>query len=233
MDNLTVKLKIMQRLNKLASFDFDNLHDWMIVEAFNKAQVDWPRRQLHGTNLSKTGDEQSKRRIDDLQVLLREQELDLTKEDCYYGSNNWPADYFEYKRVSLKASTDCCERGKFVTYLVEEANIDVLLNDTNRKPNFDWGHTLITLADNTVKIWTNNDFEISEAKLHYYKQPRRMEWQGVSNPYTGTVSAIDVECEFKDDIIEVLIDETIKILSGDIEYGSAHQLADKSVESNN
>lgn len=233
MNNATIKLKILQRLNKLASFDFDNLHDWQIVEAFNKASVDWPRRQLHGTNLSKTGDEQTKRRIDDLQVLLREYKLDMKKEDLYYGSKLWPEDYFEFKRVSFKASTDCCEKSKFVIYLVEEANIDVLLNDALRGPDFNWGQALVTLANNVVKIWTNNEFAVDEATLHYYKQPRKVEWQGISNPHDGTVAAVDVESEFKDDIVEVLIDETVKILSGDMEYGSAHQIADKSVESNN
>ena len=77
MDNLTIRLKINERVNKLDSNDYDNIHDWKIVEAFNKAAVDWSRRQLHGTNSHKTGDEQSKRRIDDLQVLLRPHALRL------------------------------------------------------------------------------------------------------------------------------------------------------------
>jgi hypothetical protein len=233
MDNATIKLKVMQRLNKLASFDFDNLHDWQIVEAFNKSSVDWPRRQLHGTNLSKTGDEQTKRRIDDLQVLLTEYPLDMKKKDCHFASKEWPENYFEYKRVSFKGVSDCCEKSKFVTYLVEEANIDVLLNDKLRAPDFKWGQALITLANNVVKIWTNDEFNIEEATLHYYRQPRKVEWQGISNPHDGTVATVDVESEFKDDIVELLIDESVKILAGDMEYGSAHQIADKSVESNN
>ena len=77
-----------------------------------KLCLDWCRRQLHGTNSHKTGDEQSKRRIDDLQVLLRPHPLEMKEEDCYYGSENWPEDYFEFKRVSFKGKTDCCERNK-------------------------------------------------------------------------------------------------------------------------
>lgn len=233
MENLTIVLKVKERLNKLDSFDYDNLQTWQILEAFNKASVDWCRRQLHGTNLKQTGDEQTKRRIDDLQVLLREIPLTLDKKDKYFGSNNWPEDYFEYKRVSFKASSDCCENDSWVTYLVEEANIDVYLRDKYRKPNFQWGHTLITLANNVVKIWTNNEFDIEEARLTYYKQPRRIEIQGVSNPYTGQPSTTEVLSEFKDDVVEVLIEEAVKILARDIENISGTQLADKSVESNN
>ena len=234
MTNLAIVYKTKERLNKLDSQDYTNIETSKIVEAFNKALPDWCRRQLHGTNLSKTGDEQTKRRIDDLQVLLRPLELDLKKEDCHFASTNWPEDYFEYKRVSIKGATDCCQVNKgWKIYLVEEENIDILLTDVNKKPNFEWRTTLVTLMNNTVKIWTNDEFDITEAKLTYYKQPRRIQIQGVSDPYTGQISQAEVECEFKDDIVELLIDETVKILSGDIEYGLAHQIADKSVESNN
>ncbi len=51
MTNAALQLKIKQRLNKLASNDYDNIECWQIVEAFNKAQVEWVRRQLHGNNL--------------------------------------------------------------------------------------------------------------------------------------------------------------------------------------
>lgn len=232
MDNLTLKLKIQQRLNKLASFDYDNIQNWQIVEAFNKAAVDWCRRQLHGTNLTKTGDEQSKRRIDDLQILLKTTTPIASKKDLYY-TIGIPEDYFEYKRVSFKATTECCEANDFVVYLVEEENVDIYLRDPLKNPNFKWRETFCTLLGNTVKIFTKNNFDISEVLFTYYKQPRRIEFAGTSNPYTGLVSAADVESEFKDDIVEVLIDECVKILAADIENYNRNQLADQSVESNN
>ena len=235
MDNLTIETKINERVNKLDSNDYDNVHKWKIVEVFNKGMVDWLRRQLHGTNTHKTGDEQSKRRIDDLQVLLRSIQLDPEKKDCHYASTIWPEDYLEFKRVSITGKTECCESNKgWVIYLVEEANIDVLLRDYTKKPNFDWRTTLVTLMGNVVKIWTNDEFEVPEATLTYYKQPQRIEIQGVSNPYNGgQPSAAEVLCEFKDDIVEVFIEEAVKILSGDIEYMNSIQIADKTIESNN
>ena len=78
MDNNTIYLKIKQRLNKLASNDFDNIECWQVVEAFNKGQVDWCRRNLHGTNTKQEGDEQSKRRIDDLNILLIDYPISIT-----------------------------------------------------------------------------------------------------------------------------------------------------------
>jgi len=48
--NSTITIKIKQRINKLDSNDYDNIECWQIVESFNKAQVEWTRRQLNGGN---------------------------------------------------------------------------------------------------------------------------------------------------------------------------------------
>ena len=99
MNNSTLRLKVMQRLNKLASNDYDNIECWQIVEAFNKAQVQWVRRQLVGVNILKQGDEQSKRKIDDLQPLLNVADMAYSNMPGYVISETLPADYMEFKRV--------------------------------------------------------------------------------------------------------------------------------------
>lgn len=233
MNNVTILLKVQERLNKLSSNDYDNLEPWQILEAFNKGSVNWTRRQLHGTNLKQTGDEQSKRRIDDLQVLLREISVTVEKKDLYFRVP-LPANYMEWKRISANAVNECCEgKRKLVIYLAEEANVDELLRDKNKKPSYDWGETFCTLEDNKVKIYTNNEFDIENAKLTYYKQPERIQIIGVVDVYTNTPSTVEVTSEFKDDIVEVIIDEAVKILAGDIESVNQMQISDNSVESNN
>jgi hypothetical protein len=233
MNNITIQLKVKERLNKLDSQDYDNLQAWQIIEAFNKGQVDWCRRNLHGNNLYKTGDEGSKRRIDDMQILLSEVNINLAKKDLYYESPTLPSDYFEWKRISAKSKTDCCDNRRMVIYLAEEANVDTLLRDQYKKPSYEWGETFCTLHGGKVRIYTNNEFEIATAKLTYYRQPRYIQIAGVVNPYTNLVSAVDVESEFKDDIVEVLIDEAAKILAGDIESINQISIQDNSVENNN
>ena len=90
--NQTVILKVKQRLNKLDSQDYDNIEPWMILEAFNKAQVEWARRQLHGMNTLREGDEQSTRRKDDLQVLLITEPITVTERKLFY-EGPLPEDY--------------------------------------------------------------------------------------------------------------------------------------------
>jgi len=105
--NSTIVIKMKQRLNKLDSQDYDNIECWQVVESFNKAQVEWSRRQLHGINLTKEGDEQSTRRKDDMQILLTTVPLSLTNKEYYYFGNI-PANYLQWKRVDAYANKGCC-----------------------------------------------------------------------------------------------------------------------------
>ena len=235
MNNSTLRIKLKQRLNKLDSNDFDNIEDWQVLEAFNKAQVEWVRRQLHGNNLYKEGDESSKRRIDDLQVLLVELSLTGLQTDKYFETDNFPKeDYLEYKRISTDAKNSCCEYARSMTvYLAEEANVELILRDPLKNPSFDWGETFCTIIGNQVRIYRQEDFDIVSPVLTYYRQPGLVEFKDVINPYTNIQSPTDVECEFKDDIVEVILDETASIIAGDIDNFNQYKREQQSAERNN
>jgi len=230
--NSTIVIKLKQRLNKLDSQDYDNIECWQIVESFNKAQVEWCRRQLHGINIVKEGDEQSTRRKDDLQVLLTNEDVAITDKQDFYSAPV-PTDYLQWKRVNVLACKGCCENRKMTIYLAEEGNLNQLLRDKSKKPNFEWAETFATLINNKVHIYTNNDFDISSADLTYYRQPRKIQIQGCVDPYTNEQSTIEVLSEFKDDIVELIIDETVSILAGDIESGNQFSRGTETAERNN
>jgi hypothetical protein len=230
--NSTIVIKIKQRLNKLDSQDYDNIECWQIVEVFNKAQVEWSRRQLHGINIVKEGDEQSTRRIDDLQALLITSQLPTTDEQISY-SLAIPEDYFQWKRVDVYAKSGCCDDRRMTIYLAEEANLNQLLRDDAKKPSFEWAETFATIKNNRVYVYTNGQFEISTASLTYYRQPIKIQIQGCIDPYTSVETLIEVPCEFKDDIIEVIIDEAVSILAGDIESGNQFSRGTETAERNN
>ena len=232
MNNNTLLIKLKQRLNKLDSQDFDNIECWQFVEAFNKAQVEWCRRQLHGLNIVKEGDEQSTRRKDDLQVLLFNNQLSLIDKK-YYFSGDIPKNYLQFKIVDVFACKDCCEDRRMTVYLSEEGNLNQLLRDKSKKPSFDWAETFVTLINNKVHIYTNNEFEITKADLTYYRQPIKIQIQGCIDPYTNLESLVEVQSEFKDDIIEIIIDEAVSILAGDIESPVQYPRGSQTAERNN
>lgn len=232
--NQTILLKVKERLNKLDSSDYDNLESWQIVEAFNKAQVDWTRRNLHGLNSLREGDEQSTSKIDDFQVLLITIPTILANKQEYMEMPV-PVDYLRWKRISSSASSSCCPDPKpMVIYLAEEANVNILLRDKSKQPSFEWGETFATIEGDFIKIWTGGTFSLLTAEFTYYKQPTRIQIAGVPDPYdpNAPIPTVDTPSVFKDDIVEVLIDECAKILAGDIESQLQIQRESLSVESN-
>ena len=232
--NSTILLKVKQRLNKLASNDYDNIQDWQVIEAFNKGQVDWCRRNLHGVNMLKEGDEESTKRIDDLQVLLTSIPLTVTNREFYYESLKLPDDYLQWKRISIKATKECCPEPKpMVVYLGEQANRDILLKDKNKKPSYEWGETFATFENDKVQIYTNGEFDVVKPILTFYRQPQKIQIAGIKDPYTGLIPAVNVESEFKEDLIELFVDECAKIIAGDIESQIQMQRQSQAVESNN
>ena len=118
-------------------------------------------------------------------------------------------------------------------YLAEEGNLNQLLRDKAKKPSFEWAETFATLINNQVHIYTNDEFDISKAELIYYRQPRRIQMVGCVDPYTNVETTTEVLSEFKDDIIELIIDEAVSILAGDIESAVQYPRGTQTAERNN
>ena len=222
MKNNLIRIKVYERLNKLASFDYDNIECWQIAEAFNKAQREWYRRQVHGVNALKETAEESIVSIDDLQRFIRSKELLGTNKDKAFDTVTIPSDYFHFIRLTAYADNGKCKNREMTVYMGEEANVDVLLTDTLKGPDFDWAETFATMHDNKFSIYTNDKFVITKSKLHYYKKPADISFDGCVDPGTGATTG-DVECEFRDGVVEMIIDEAVAILAGDIESFNQYQ----------
>lgn len=231
MNNSLLQIKIKQRLNKLASFDYDNLECWQIAEAFNKAQIEWTRRQLYGYNIRKQGAEQSTGLIDDLQRLINHENLLLVDKGIFY-QGTLPDDYLHYVRADVFAKIDCCPERRMAVYEVEESNISIILNTDQKKPSFDWGETVSTRMNNKIKIYTNNEFNITECHIIYFRKPRQVEFKDCIDINTGFQYFADQTCEYNDDIAEIICDNAAMILAGDIESITQYQREQQSVQNN-
>jgi len=214
-----VSLSMNLRLNKGDTQDYDNLWRYHKANAFNKAVTDWIRRQYRGKNQTQEGDEESAARVDDLQILLKSDGLTFRDKGFYVETGRLPSDYLYYKRVTPYVNKSTCSNIRIKSYLKEEANVDQLLNVI---PSFDFEETFHTLKGNRVNVYHNNDFTIDKIELTYYRKPK-----------VYNFSKLDDTIEFKDDICEILIDESCKILASDIESFNQKGGAQERAENNN
>lgn len=214
-----VSTKINIRTNKDASFDYDNIWNYIKQEAFNKGINEWVRRQYRGTNMTREGAEESTARVDDLQILLKKDGLTIRDKGVFVETNKLPSDYLYFKRLTPYVSKGNCTSIQIKSHLREEANVDDLLPTL---PSFKFEETFHTLIGNRAHIYHNKDFTIEKVELTYYRKPIFYDFKKLSTVV-----------EFKDDICEMLVDEACKIITSDIESLNAKALAESRVESNN
>lgn len=224
MNNQLIQLKVKQRLNKLDSQDYDNIPTWMIVEAFNKAQREVAREK------TKLG-ELDKQAIEDLNPILVKTPLEGNWNKTYFQSVPRPNDFMSYNKiVPVATREDCTNPRRLKTYLVEEGNIEFIVKDPFRKPSFKWGETVVTMMNSAFRIWSMDEFQVESADLYYYRFPKDISVSGSVDPSTGVTSSQEQQCEFKDDLVEVIIDRAVSIIAGDIESVNEYQISNTSVQ---
>jgi len=232
MTNAQLQIKIKERLNKLASLDYDNFECWQITEAFNKAQLEWVRRQIGGYNQKQTGDGSTKINYDDTQKLITTVPLTGVNYNDNWVSVQYPADYMNYSSLYVMGKNDCCPDRNIIVYMVDKADLYLILRDENKKPSFEWGETVGIMSGNQFTIYTNGEFDVSSVDLTYYRKPTPVQFQNCIDVSTGKPAPTDIPCEFKDDIAEILVDNAVAILAADIESFNQYTRASNSVQSN-
>ncbi len=236
MTNNLLQIKIKERLNKLASLDYDNFECWQIVEAFNKAQLEWVRRQINGVNTQNHGEGSTKVNYDDLQKLIVTTAIGgqnfPNSQPPVWESSSIPADYLNFSSMYVMATSSCCPDPKnIIVYMVDKEDLYIILRDVNKQPNYEWGETVAIMSNNRYSVYTDGDFTVTSVDLTYYRKPTPISFLGCVDIDTGLATP-DVPCEFKDDIAEILVDNAVAILAADIESFNQYNRATTSVQNN-
>lgn len=234
MTNALLQTKLELRVNKIASSDYGNIEPYAKAEAVNKAQIEWVRRQFEGINQEKAGNEGSIRRIDDLQQLLTTFTGPFVNQGLYWQSSSFPADYLDWCRIDANAQDDCktCPPRRLNIFMGNEADVSMYLSNTNRKPSYDWATTFSTISGNSFRIWTNNSFSLVDPVVTYYRAPTIIVFINTFDPYSNTISTVDIPCEFPDNITELIIDLAAAILTEDLDDSRKDQILTNRAEHN-
>lgn len=224
-----VIIKIKKRVNKDDTDDYDNLSLFSCVEAYNKAQLNIVNYLTGQVNQYKQGSEATYRNIDRLTVLLNKTPLALnvTKEGGYFYTEQFPDNYFKYLSSYSEATDGKCPKKEIFHIPVEEANIHLIKRNENQNASFAWAEVPITIADSRLKLHTDNKFTILKAYLTFYRYPLQVDVAGyVKSDGTNSLS---IDPELPDDVIEMCIDEAVRIIQGDIQNVNGIQIAQQNL----
>lgn len=225
MNSNDATVKIQNRLSKVDSQDARNIKPYYMEEAVNKAMYDYIRRNLHGGNQYREGDEETVRRVDDFQFLLKSAKLSVQPGAVYCESFTLPPDWNYHKRVTPNCTKGVCDYVQIRSTLIEEANVDEYLRDYDSQPSFDFEETFHTMIGNKIRMYHNGDFTVVDLTITYYRNPLPISFTNAND--------LAVTWEWKQDVAEQIVDEAVKILAGDIESVNQNALADGRVEKNN
>lgn len=217
MTSLQAAKQIKLRLEKLDSSDYDNITRYQMEEAVNTAVLQFVREK------KKMSDEQTSFDVDDLQVLLKDQNLSKLDRKGYVLSSKLPADYLFIKRVSPRCNKELCEDVYIKSTLVEESNVGELLQDYNSQPSFNFEETFHTLMGNKIKVFHNDDFEVEEILLTYYRKPQVISFEDRFNTKVW---------EWKDDLAEHIINIAVQNLAADTGNQQVYQVSSQKIVNN-
>lgn len=227
--------KIDQRLNKLSSFEHQEIHLEDKLLALNEAQVKLIKRKIGQNNIYKIGLDGFKKRYQDLQFLIENPEdhpLPLTLGDPIMFKyittvSDLSPKFMFYVDAYLLANKGECKDRVIVCNpdLVKHADIPLLLNNTNFRPSFEYQETIIDIASDELQIYTDGTFTPTKLYLTYIRYPKEVDKAGYVH-FDGTDST-DVNSEFEDYLEDELLDLATENLAQYTENQSAAAYAEK------
>lgn len=214
-----VYLTVTDRLNKISTNNNQSISYHAFVRAFNKSQYAWIENRLKVK-------ESNNIRLEELQQLVETVEIKSNKfqKNPLKISVPFPDNYYRFSRLDA-ISGSCLLSAR----LVEESNITELLKNEHFKPSLNWEETLLTISNNNLHVWTNNEFTITSVLLNYYRKPVEVDIKGYVS-FTG--DSQDINPEFTGSSLHEIIDLTVLTLAADINSEFIYQTTSQRVNSN-
>lgn len=239
-DSLLYKLD--QRLNKLSSNEHQKIQLEDKILALNDQQIKLIKLKVTGTVTNTgLGFDSFKKRYEDLQNLVENyHELDLTEIDKDKNYlNQWSASlgsinpkYMFYIDSYVLADKGRCKnkRIRVNSDLVKHADIQVLLDNDNYKPSFEYEETFNIITSDEIVIFTDGTFTPTKIYLSYIRYPKKIDKAGYVN-FDGSAS-IDQNCELVDYLEDELLDLTVNALAEYTENVSAANSSQMRIQTN-
>lgn len=228
------------RLNKLSTNNHQEipLENKLIV--LNDSQDKLVKIKIDVNNVYKLGLDAFKKRYQDLQFLIENQEdhpLDAVLGDSYL--NKWIVQlspvtpkFMFYIDSYITADKGHC-KNRVITCnpdLVKHADIQLLLKNNNFKPSFEYQETIVDISSDELHVYTDGTFNPKKLYLSYIRYPNRIDKTGYV--HMDGIDSTDQNCELEDYLKDELLDLTIEKLAKYTENVSAVQSAQDSIKTN-
>lgn len=163
------------------------------------------------------------------ELLIKDKELVKSSNDNNSTSFILPENYFLFDSSYSLANKGQCQR-PIINWLVKSKNINVLLQDSNSSPSFEYEETICILSEKKLVIY-KTDFEIQKAYLSYYREPIDIDLEGYEK-LDGTPSTT-INPDIEDQNLEEILNRCAMEVVRNYENQEAAQMAKDRIASEN
>lgn len=153
------------------------------------------------------------------EILSKPTRLIKIEELKNYDNFALPEDFL--KRVSSYslATKDTCKDNVLVNWFAKPKDINVLLQNSNQRPSFEYQETLALVNNDSITVYKDG-FSINNVYLTYYKDPPDLDIEGYI--HTNNTPSTNVETTLSDLNIDKILDRTVVEISNN--YQNIEQL---------
>jgi len=145
--------------------------------------------------------------IDSLQEIVKPYSLVDGVDRGTYTEFPLPNDFYEGILANCKAQRKTCKRNLFLRQ-VKNQDKNLLRDNINYKPDFDYEWSFFSIQNNTIRIY-KNDFDVLEGELEYYQVLPDIDVEGYVhiNGEPSTDITIPLSEQYLDQIINLAAEE--------------------------
>lgn len=139
-------------------------------------------------------------------LLVADQKLEKISDDTFKTNFKLPSDFLKNVSAYAVASQGDCKNQVLIAWSVKPKDINVLLQNDNQKPSFNYRETFMVLNSGRVSVY-KDDFTITDVYFTYYREPKDIDIAGYTH-IDGTPSQ-DIYPDLSLPVIEQIIDKTV------------------------
>jgi hypothetical protein len=196
MISLEAYKKFLLKVNKNDTNGNINISKGQFILIFNEQKRNWLKLRIEkdqGSDLINYIEE----------VLILGKKLRKYKDYPTRAVFELPKDYFSYVSSYSIASKGECKNVKLFNWDTKPKNINIVLQDEDNNPSFDWRETNVDLSSYGLEIY-KTDFSVDEVYLDYYREPIDIDIEGYQR-LDGKMST-NIESDLDNSNIEEILD---------------------------
>lgn len=140
-------------------------------------------------------------------ILVYNKEVERVSSDDISTLFRNPKDFFRFVAVRGEFKEGKCSVSDFELWDAKNENTNILYNDFNNEPSFDFRETFYTNGENGTRVYKKG-FEVTKLFYDYYRYPVQVDMKQVR--HADGSQGTDVDCEFDDRFVDEIIDNVVK-----------------------